>query len=489
MLDHHPLNLSDHLALTVNLDCKPHLLNPPEQAHPKLNWRKAILDGSIQEFQEYVSSNLSPLLNHSLETIAEIDEEIIAVTSILHHAATETIPVIRNSTKVKNYIRDDELKQKCQRSKVAWRHWRNAGRPRSGPLYQNMKAAKYEVKLYVRKCRARQERKVIQTRDEMFKNKDDRRFNIHQKRSHCRKLIVDGKSVTEEDDLLKCWKDYFSNLAQTQAGNSDLSDLDISHMEAMSHGFEDLILDTPFTTEEVENALRKLKTKRSGGADGLLAEHLKYGGPVFTGWLKRILNTIISLENIPASLKLGMIVPVCKGKGWDPLICCNYRGITLTSVLSKCLEILILERLESLFCERGFPHPSQTAYQKGLSCIDAIFSTQEVILKHIREGDTPYLSFFDLEKAFDSVEYSTLLSHIFKLGVNGKCWRLIKDWYSNTSSVVRVKDRHSESFPVQRGVKQGSVLSPTLFIAVMDSLLSFLESSGHRLTISGLNVW
>ena len=183
-----------------------------------------------------------------------------------------------------------------------------------------------------------------------------------------------------------------------------------------------------------------------------------------------------------------MIVPVFKGKGRDPLICCNYRGITLTSVLSKCLEILILERLESLFCERGFPHPSRTAYQKGLSCIDAIFSTQEVILKHIREGDTPYLCFFDLEKAFDSVEYSTLLSHIFKLGVNGKCWRLIKDWYSNTSSVVRVNDRHSESFPVQCGVKQGSVLSPTLFIAVMDSLLSFLESSGHGLTISGLNV-
>ena len=241
VLDHHPLNLSDHLALTVNLDCKPHLLNPPEQAHPKLNWRKAILDGSIQEFQEYASSNLSPLLNHSLETIAEIDEEIMAVTSILHHAATETIPVIRNSTKVKNYIRDDELKQKCQRSKVAWHHWRNAGRPRSGPLYQNMKAAKYEVKVSVRKCRARQERKVIETRDEMFKNKHARRFNIHQKRSHCRKLIVDEKSVTEEDDLLKCWKNYFSNLAQTQAGNSDLSDLDISHMEAMSHGFEDLI--------------------------------------------------------------------------------------------------------------------------------------------------------------------------------------------------------------------------------------------------------
>ena len=100
----------------------------------------------------------------------------------------------------------------------------------------------------------------------------------------------------------------------------------------------------------------------------------------------------------------------------------------------------------------------------------------------------PHLCFFDLEKAFDSVEYPTLLSHIFKLGVNVKCWHLIKDWYTDTSSVVKVNNKCSDSFPVNRGVKQGSVLSPTLFIAVMDSLLSFLGSSGQGLTLLGLNV-
>ena len=119
----------------------------------------------------------------------------------------------------------------------------------------------------------------------------------------------------------------------------------------------------------------------------------KKGGPALAVWLKRILNAIIHLEQIPQSFKLGMIVPVHKGKRRDPLLCNNYRGITLTSVLSKCFEVIILEQLESLFVEQGFPHPSQTAYRRGLSCTDAIFSTQEAILKHIRDGDTPYLFF------------------------------------------------------------------------------------------------
>ena len=66
-------------------------------------------------------------------------------------------------------------------------------------------------------------------------------------------------------------------------------------------------------------------------------------------WLKRVFDAIFQLEQIPTSFKLGMIVPVHKGKGRDPLNCNNYRGITLTSVLSKCLEVIILERLLSLF--------------------------------------------------------------------------------------------------------------------------------------------
>ena len=40
----------------------------------------------------------------------------------------------------------------------------------------------------------------------------------------------------------------------------------------------------------------------------------------------------------------------------------------------------------------------------------------------------------------------------------------------------------SKPYPVQRGIKQGSVLSPALFLLVMDPLLKMLEQSGLGLS-------
>ena len=198
---------------------------------------------------------------------------------------------------------------------------------------------------------------------------------------------------------------------------------------------------------------------------------MKYGGYTLHAWLLCIFTAILRFESIPPSLKLGVIIPVYKGKGCDPLDPNSYRGVTLSSVVSKCLEKVILHRMEIPFKEAGFPHSSQTAYQQ----------TQEALLKFVREGDETYLCLYDLEKAFDSVEFPTLLSHLFKYGINGKCWRLIKSWYTNPESVVSHAGTLSCPFCINRGVRQGSVLSPMLFLIVMDSLLC-------RLSINGITI-
>ena len=56
---------------------------------------------------------------------------------------------------------------------------------------------------------------------------------------------------------------------------------------------------------------------------------------------KENFNRIVTLEEFPNSLKEGVVIPVYKKQGKDPLQMNSYRGITLSSVLSKVLEIIL----------------------------------------------------------------------------------------------------------------------------------------------------
>ena len=83
---------------------------------------------------------------------------------------------------------------------------------------------------------------------------------------------------------------------------------------------------------------------------------------------------------------------------------------------------------------------------------------------------------YDLEKAFDSVEFSVLLKMLFHAGINSKTWHLLRSWYSDGRSSVRLGQHVSPPFALGRGVRQGSVLSPALFLLIMDPLLRLLQA-------------
>ena len=183
-----------------------------------------------------------------------------------------------------------------------------------------------------------------------------------------------------------------------------------------------------------------------------LPKNLIHTGPLFKSWLCKVFNGIINLEVIPSHFKEGIIVSIYKGKGKDPLLPGNYRGITLTSVISKTFEYLLLDRMIPVLGDNIVPHLNKTAYQRGVSCSDAMFTCQETISKFTRDGDSIYSCFYDLSSAFDTVEYPTLLSHLKRAGISGKAWRLVKNWNSNIHSTVRVGGHVSSSFTVSRGV-------------------------------------
>jgi hypothetical protein len=83
----------------------------------------------------------------------------------------------------------------------------------------------------------------------------------------------------------------------------------------------------------------------------------------------------------------------------------NYRGICVTSCLSKFLCIVLNERLSKFSPEQNLMHPSQIGFQSGHRTADHIFNLKTLIDKHIKQNknDKIYACFVDFKKAFDSV--------------------------------------------------------------------------------------
>ena len=81
------------------------------------------------------------------------------------------------------------------------------------------------------------------------------------------------------------------------------------------------------------------------------------------------------------------------------------------------------------------------------------------------------MCWYDLQKGFDSLEYPIPLERLYEVGVNCKLWRLLRDWHEGGSGRVSLDGRLLKEFTAEKGVKQRSVLSPALFLLVMDPLL------------------
>ena len=95
-------------------------------------------------------------------------------------------------------VNDPTLPHLCWKSRCAFRRWKEAGRPRSGLDSDERKKCKREVKAYLNKCKARQERRQIQRKDDLFQQNHPSRFrHQHRQKAACTKLFSQGSLITD----------------------------------------------------------------------------------------------------------------------------------------------------------------------------------------------------------------------------------------------------------------------------------------------------
>ena len=112
----------------------------------------------------------------------------------------------------------------------------------------------------------------------------------------------------------------------------------------------------------------------------------------------------------------------------------------------------------------------QFGFMPGRGTTDAIFIVRQVQEKYLGKNKRIYLGFIDLEKAFDRVPRKVVEWALRKEGVSEWMIKAVMTTYYEAKTAVKVEQGLSDEFEVKVGVHQGSVLSPFLFITVMQAV-------------------
>ena len=251
---------------------------------------------------------------------------------------------------------------------------------------------------------------------------------------------------------------------------------------SLSEEVTDSLLDKEIEKGEITKCLRNLKNSKTGGSDGIVGELLKYGGFGMVDLLEQLFSVIWQEEIVPRQWREGLIVNIFKkGDREDPA---NYRGITLLSVVGKVFCKILNNRLVQCLDKEGALHEGQAGFRINRSCMDNVYTLNEIVQGRLREDKKTYAFFLDIQKAYDSVWHDGLWYKLWDMGVKGRMWRVIKKMYESSKSAVLLEGEKSDTFTIEQGVAQGCSLSPILFSVFVNDLLKEVEQTGLGIQLS-----
>ena len=221
------------------------------------------------------------------------------------------------------------------------------------------------------------------------------------------------------------------------------------------------------TKAEIKKAITTLRNGKAAGPDEIPAEALKADMETAINMLHSLLSKILEKEEVPAQWKEGIVIKLVK-KG-DLRECSNYRGIMLLSVPGKVLNRVLLERIKAAVDPKL--RDQQAGFRRNRSCADQIASLRIIVEQSLECNSPLYINFIDFEKAFDSVDRETLWKLLRHYGVPEKIISLIRCTYQDMSCRIAHAGQMSDSFEIKTGVRQGCLLSPFLFLLVIDWIM------------------
>lgn len=452
---------SDHDLVMMNFRIHLKKKVGEKSKRTKFNLEKLSDPRVAKEFEVRLGGKFAPLQALDPENTS-IDEQIDLFNNAITATAEEVLGKSRSTKRpwVTQEILDmcdrrRELKEGKLRSEEGARCYREANKAVKRKLKEE------KEKWIEEKCKNIEESIQTNNTRRAYKIVKDLQQDVSvNKVVHCTTIEdKNGNCLTEEEEIMKRWTEYCTELYNHQT-TGDNTILDVPPSTDTDH--------LPILKSEIEEAIKTLKKRKSPGVDNITSELVQAGGVSMVDQLHNICNRIWSTGTWPTPWTKSLIITIPKKGNLQK--CNNYRTISLICHPSKVLLRIILNRLkpyaENIIAEE------QAGFRAGRSTTEQIFNLRILSEKYQEHDLGLYHVFIDFKKAFDRVWHDALLATMNSYNINSNIIKIIQNLYEKASSAVLLNGNEGEWFRTTVGVRQGCILSPTLFNIYLERLMS-----------------